>query len=213
MITLSTLPNGTKGYALYVDGAWVGASLGVAGAGSTGGRQNSEQGWSQLLSGQHALPGLSTLLTPTLNLHWTAPPLFDLWIGVHQPNLELLALAKQVGELGPGSTTVDGRSVDATGGGPADLTDSIYLCSRSDSDHQRCAGAGIGWTGVGGPECSPRGLVHRRPFKDSLFQQWCHSVRNGTYRPKPTAAISSLDWIDSAATLPKVLHPATPHQT
>lgn len=64
MITLSTLPNGTKGYALYVDGAWV-------------------------------------------------------------------------GELGPGSTTVDGRSVDATGGGPADLTDSIYLCSRSDSDHQR----------------------------------------------------------------------------
>ncbi|KAL4426385.1 hypothetical protein ABPG77_004679 [Micractinium sp. CCAP 211/92] len=64
MITLSTLPNGTKGYALFVDGA-------------------------------------------------------------------------SVGELGPGMKTADGTPVDATGGGPADLTDSIYLCSRSDSDQQR----------------------------------------------------------------------------
>lgn len=34
--------------------------------------------------------------------------------------------------------TADGTRVDATGGGPADLTDSIYLCSRSDSDQLRC---------------------------------------------------------------------------
>lgn len=65
MITLSTLVNGTKGYALFVDGAWV-------------------------------------------------------------------------GELRPGmTTTADGSPVDATGGGPADLTDYIYLCSRSDSDNHR----------------------------------------------------------------------------
>ncbi|KAL4430893.1 hypothetical protein ABPG75_006149 [Micractinium tetrahymenae] len=64
MITLSTLPSGTKGYALYIDG--------------------------------------------------------DL-----------------AGQLGPGSATTDGSPVDATGGGPANLTDTIYLCSRSDSDYQR----------------------------------------------------------------------------
>lgn len=53
----------------------------------------------------------------------------------------------QVGELRPGmTTTADGSSVDATGGGPADLTDYIYLCSRSDSDNHRCAReAGVVW--------------------------------------------------------------------
>lgn len=44
----------------------------------------------------------------------------------------------QAGSLSP-ATRVNGSLVDVTGGQPAQLTSNIYLCSRSDSDPDRCA--------------------------------------------------------------------------
>ena len=43
----------------------------------------------------------------------------------------------QVGSLNPGTRSAVGGWADVTGGDPANLTDSIYLCSRSDSDLER----------------------------------------------------------------------------
>ena len=44
---------------------------------------------------------------------------------------------REVGALRPGSQAANGSSVVPSGGGPAFMTDNIYLCARSDLDEQR----------------------------------------------------------------------------
>ena len=49
------------------------------------------------------------------------------------------APARQVAALSPATKLNNGSWADATGGDPAKLSDSIYVCSRSDSDPDRSA--------------------------------------------------------------------------